>query len=369
MLIKITKKVMPRKNNTPFSTRWAWFICTILVINVIYQCKDVASEQDLQILFQQKIVLLDSTRAAKVVITDQQEGFFNKIKALDMSLQMQRTYPPGTPRDSILQDYQGFLAEDVLSFEPHEEILVKKILADIHTLCNKIAPNIFPDKIELIKTRSRYYGNSVYYTRENRIIIPANELQAPNESALRAVLAHEVFHIFSRLNPKKRAELYALIGFQKLDAPLVMPSVVESRLLLNPDGIDVAYAIQLRQPGGDSLRAVPLITANAPAFLSERESYFEYINFNLYPIKKQPVSNYLVIALPEGISPLRLKEQVSFYQQITDNTQYIIHPDEILADNFSCLILSKSEDKNQKLTRFSEEGQALLKKMEAVLKE
>lgn len=360
---------MPHKNYPQFSTRWAWFIFTILVINVVYQCKDVPSEQDLQILFQQKVVLLDSTRAAKAVTTDRQEDFFNKIKELDMSLQMQRTYPSNTPRDSVLQDYQRFLAEDVLNFEPHEEVLLKRILADIHVLCNKIAPNIFPESIELVKTRSRYYGNSVYYTRDNRIIIPTNELQSPNESALRAVLTHEVFHIFSRLNPEKRAELYELIGFQKLDAPLVMPSVVESRLLLNPDGVDIAYTIQLRQPGGDSLRAVPLITANAPAFLSERKSYFEYINFNLYPVEKQPVGNYLVVALPEGISPLRLAEQVSFHQQITDNTQYIIHPDEILADNFSYLILSKSEDKNQNLDRFSQEGQALLKKIEAVLKQ
>lgn len=359
---------MPHKNLTKFSTSLAWFICSIWLINLIYQCKDVPSEQELQILFQQKIVLLDSTRAASAVMTDQQAAFFDKIKPLDMSLQMQRAYEPGAPPAAILQDYRQFLAADVMNFEPQEETILKKILGEIHSLCQKISPNIFPNRVELIKTRGRYYGNSVYYTRENRIVIPANELQPINASAIRAVLAHEVFHIYSRLNPEKRLALYALIGFQKLDMPMVMPSVVESRLLLNPDGVDVAYAIWLRQPGGDSLRAVPLITANAPAFLPERKNYFDYINFNLYPVEKQPVGNYLVLSLPEGISPLRLQEQGSFFQQIGDNTQYIIHPDEILADNFSYLILSKSGDKNQSLARFSQEGQQLLQKIEQVLK-
>lgn len=369
MLIKKIIKVKPHKMLFPISASWVWFVYCFFVINLFYHCKDVPSQQDLQLLFQQKIVLLDSVRAAKAVTVDRKEYFFDKISSLDMSLQLHHNFPVGTPRDSILKVYQHFLASDVLSFEPQEAILLKSMLADIHLLCNKIASDLFPEKLELIKTRGNYYGNGVYYTRENRIIIPANELQSPNKTALRAVLAHELFHIFSRYHTEKRRQLYALIGFEKLDAPLVMPSVVQSRLLLNPDGIDIAYAMRLRQPGGDTLRAVPLLTANAPAFLPNRASYFDYVNFNLYPIEKQPTPNYLVIALPAGISPLRLDEQGSFFEQIKDNTQYIIHPDEIMADNFSYLILSKSGEATQQIKRFSQEGQLLLQKIEVVLKE
>ena len=49
------------------------------------------------------------------------------------------------------------------------------------------------------------------------------------------------------------------------------------------------------------------------------------------------------------------------------NTQYIIHPDEIIADNFSILMLS--EKKPDILTLYTEGGRTLIQKMRAVLAE
>ena len=60
------------------------------------------------------------------------------------------------------------------------------------------------------------------------------------------------------------------------------------------------------------------------------------------------------------------REEADFQRQIKDNTSYIIHPDEVLADNFSFLM----QDRNgQKISmRFSEEGKKLLTDLEGVLK-
>ena len=56
-----------------------------------------------------------------------------------------------------------------------------------------------------------------------------------------------------------------------------------------------------------------------------------------------------------------------FFRQITDNTGYIIHPDEIIADNFVFVMLNQQEDGLKK--EFSEDGTALLKKIKEVLSE
>ena len=56
-----------------------------------------------------------------------------------------------------------------------------------------------------------------------------------------------------------------------------------------------------------------------------------------------------------------------FFRQITDNTGYIIHPDEIIADNFVFVMLNQRKGGSKR--EFSEDGTALLKKIKAVLSE
>jgi hypothetical protein len=55
-----------------------------------------------------------------------------------------------------------------------------------------------------------------------------------------------------------------------------------------------------------------------------------------------------------------------FFRQIRDNTGYIIHPDEVLADNFSFIMLDK--DGAQASYKFSKAGKELLNLIEKILK-
>lgn len=344
------------------------FITTGVCLLLLCQCKNEGSNSHLQLFGKQKITLLDSTAATVAITTDEKEHFFEKVTILDMALQMKKPYSRDTSRAVVLHDYQGFLKEDVTNFKETEAQLLQTIFADIENWCNQISTDIFPKKIRLIKSKGRAYGDGVYFTRENCIVIPENELQKPDSQTLRAVLIHEIFHIYSRYHPNERNALYALIGFQQLDGDLIVPTPIQSRLLLNPDGVDMGYAIRLSQMPGDTLQAVPIITSNAPIYIPERKNYFDYIHFNVYPIHKQPDGSYFVIASTEGESPLHVNEQGDFFKQITDNTMYIIHPDEIMADNFKFLVLAQSGEEEYDLSRFSNEGQALIEKMAAVFR-
>ena len=62
---------------------------------------------------------------------------------------------------------------------------------------------------------------------------------------------------------------------------------------------------------------------------------------------------------------LNLDEVEGFYEQIQRNTNYIIHPDEILADNFIFLVQAKKDPRT--LGQFSEEGIRLIEKMEKII--
>jgi FlaA1/EpsC-like NDP-sugar epimerase len=89
--------------------------------------------------------------------------------------------------------------------------------------------------------------------------------------------------------------------------------------------------------------------------------------FNLFQIEKQADGQWKVIVKDDGISStLDIQGQPDFYRQIKDNTGYIIHPDEVLADNFAFIMQEKN---GQKVSlKFSPEGKKLLVDLEALLK-
>lgn len=365
---KLKKKVIQRKVFFQFPSIFMLAITLWFSGMLLTGCKNEKNSGSERAFISRELMLLDSARAARAILDDDAEDFFQRIGKLDMSLQMQRNYPAEATRAQVLSDYRKFLQTDVTDFATNEAVVLHAVFEEIKTLCDQIAPGIFPDALELIKTNGRHYGNGVYYTRENRIIIPANELTYLDRESLREVLLHEVFHIYSRQHPRKRDALYALIGFHDLPGELILPSAISSRLLLNPDGVDMSYAIELAMAKADTALCVPIITANAPAYLPERERYFEYVDFNLYPVREQADGSFVAMTDSLGHSPIRLQEQPDFFRQIRDNTFYIIHPDEILADNFKWLVLARTGEEKYKPERFSAAGQALLQAIETVLK-
>ena len=74
----------------------------------------------------------------------------------------------------------------------------------------------------------------------------------------------------------------------------------------------------------------------------EGGSFFQYLNIGLVPIDK----NTCKAIEKEGKAVVySINEASDFYDRMGRNTQYIIDPEEVLADNFS-LLLTGSDTKN-----------------------
>ncbi|MCB0551605.1 MAG: hypothetical protein KDD19_28830 [Phaeodactylibacter sp.] len=341
----------------------------LLLPLALFSCRQAPSQGLLQLGTGHEVVFLDSLQAAQAIVRDEDEGFFEKISPLDMSIQMGRLLPDTFRREELLKDYREFLRQDVESFSEEDQKLLREAFQKAFALTEQLEPGLFPASIRLIKTKALHYGPSVYYTREDCIIIPENEIAEGNLGGLTRVMLHEVFHIYSRQHPEERDALYRLIGFEPVTQPLVFPDSLARRLLLNPDGIDVHYAITIKPPG-DSLpvRAIPLIVSTAPNYTPALPEFFGYLDFWLYPIREE-AGSYQVIARGGHRSPLPSPSQIpDFFKQIGDNTDYIIHPDEVLADNFVFLVLAQTGAQNFALSNYSERGQEVLRGMEKVLK-
>ena len=338
---------------------------------LILSCKSkIENQQSIRLSEKNQIVLLDSIEASKAILQDEVEGFFEKIKPLDMMLQLKKNYPDKTARAEILADYQNFLQRDVEDFTASEVANIEGVFTRIFELCGRLDPDIVPKRIRLIKTKGKHYGDGAFYTREDCIIIPANELQDFKPNAFTEVMLHEIAHIYSRYNPEKRTKLYQLIGFEKLNCTtetLVVPPSLEPKILLNPDGIDYTYAIELNEDTDSSFLTLPIISSNESSFRPQKGNFFQYISFQLYPLRPRENGSYELYftALPEqGLNPF-LRED--FKKKIKDNTNYIIHPDEILADNFKLLFMSKTQVLKYDQQRLSEEGKKLLQDIEKII--
>jgi len=314
-----------------------------------------------------QLIFLDSTEACSVIVVDKEEGFFDKVGVTDMLIQMKRPFVDSLNRAQLLDEYKNFLRTEVTNFTEEEQEFCQRIMSRIETELGAIHPDLFPKPLRLIKLHGNHYGAGAFYTRENAILIPKQMLARRNAEGFYETMLHEIFHIYSRYHPKEKAALYELIGFKSIGSTdhLQMDEVLRSRILLNPDGINYAYAITIEDVDR-SLSAIPLIVARARGYEADKSEFFDYLNFNLYPIRP-PYSRLIKVECQnDGSSRLNIKEISGFYEQIQRNTNYIIHPDEILADNF--IFMVKATQDARVLGQFTEEGQELIEAMMEVMK-
>ncbi len=300
---------------------------------------------------------LDSIEASQVIVTDEKDGFFEQIQQTDIEIQMKRT-TPFPDREAAVRAYKSFLKTQVSNWTFEEKDSLFQIFTLVKSLCDRVNPRLFPAQIQLVKIKTGAYGAHVYFTRSKQIMIPENVLTGGNYQKQIPVMLHEVFHIISRYNVALQKDLYALIGFYPLPFEAKWDSPVESLSLTNPDGVSRKYAIQVPDKR-DTFLAIPVIKSKFSAYRQDVPSFFDYLSFDLYEVLCNDVA-CRIVAKPKGTTTIPPSCTPEFFRKIKDNTQYIIHPDEILADNFMLALQSKESGD---FSKFSEEGKALIEKI------
>lgn len=340
-----------------------------VLIFICYSCKAQERVSEVRHSDRNTTFLLDSAAAAKFILLDHYDRFFERVTPVEMSVQMHQ--PLNGQEDTVRMRaaFAAYLQTDVDSFSAKESKWLADIMKKVYETCNSVHPGIFPDSLLLIKTKANHYGEGVYYTRGKCIVIPVDALKKRDKAALTSTIYHEIFHVYSRLNPAKRQQLYQLIGFNYIGLDnLIFPSPLDGRILHNPDGVDFGQKITLKLDENETIEAVPIIYANRNGYSPEAATFFSYLEFNLFKVEPAGDNKWAVITENDGLSStINIAQIPDFYKQIKDNTTYIIHPDEVLADNFSFIMLDI--DGQQASIRFSKEGKQLLKDIDKILRQ
>lgn len=311
------------------------------------------------------ITFLDSTESALQIITDQHDSFFESLSIVDMAIQL-RTDKRFSTRDEALTEYKNKLRSEVSSFTSEEQMILKSTMQEAKRLLDSINPKLWPNNIDLIKIRTNHYGPDVYYTREDAIFIPDNVFTSNrSQTELLPVILHEIYHILSRFDNKFRTDTYKLINFVEHHKKIKLSDALQAKRLTNPDGTTLEYAIKLSDNKGNSTLATPFIKSNQPYYSRSIPSFFAYINFDIYRLAELDDGSLFIESDKAGNTTLNQEYQVDYFNHISDNTQYVIHPEEIMADNFKIAALtSKTGDRSH----LSESGKRLIYEILKIMK-
>ena len=257
---------------------------------------------------------------AKRIITKRDE-FIQSLSPFDKAARLKT-------ENSISEgEFLNFISRQTLDWGSFECSNVDSILESILLKIEQY-PLEFPKKISLIKTTGKEEGYAAY-CRENAIIIPQTLVNMPYQ--LKNLLTHELFHIYSKNNLEKRKELYQIVGF--FECPeLKFPEELSELKITNPDApLNNIYF------KNDKANVMPILFSNEPYSLKKGGELFAYLQFRLIRVElKQDCSE--PIYKNKKLQLYCVEDFPLYLQKIGMNTDYVVHPEEILAENFVLLI-------------------------------
>lgn len=280
---------------------------------------------------------LASLEKAKALLSEED----NFIKALSpFDIQARLGDPKGTK-----EELMRFIPQQAREFSSRESKKLLKAATQMDEMARQRGWNLtFPDTVFIVKTTGEEEGGAEGYTRGNFIVLNESTLKGSFDQLLH-LLAHEAFHILTRHNPDLRKELYAVIGFEVV-APISLAPLQES-LITNPDACLAASFPEGFAPAGDAVITLKTNTGQTVRCLmltySSRAysggSFFKYLSLGFVRLEENrqvadSQGRYRIYAMKE-VAP-------SFFAQVGRNTEYIIHPEEILAENFVMALMGKS---------------------------
>lgn len=285
-------------------------------------------------------VVLATVEEGRATLSER-DVYLYRLSKLDLAVRLR------TSKDLAVDDYIAVARNSVLAWSEAEQGRMEKILAGMQDRSRKYA-RALPKRVLLIKTSGDEESGAAY-TRAAAVVLPQGRLKS-DDAAVEKLIWHELFHVLSRHDPVLRDRLYATIGFER-SPELTLPADVAARKLTNPDAPYHEHVIRLKIDG-EPIWCIPvLLSTRGQAEAGDGGAFFQHLELKLLLVEREGKSGELrPLADKAGKSRLvALDATPDFFEKIGRNTTYIIHPEEIVADNFALLAMETSDVKSPEL--------------------
>ena len=285
--------------------------------------------------------LVFATAAEGREVVAAEDEFTTRMSPFDRQARLKSAGPVSSA------EHRAFAARSVLEWGDRDRRAITGAMRGLEARFTELGVR-FPDRVLLVKTSGDEEGGAAY-TRGTAIMLPAKVLGSATP-VLRRLLCHELFHVLSRSRPALRERLYASIGFRPC-GDVVLPGDLEGRRITNPDAPLFDHCIRVKVDGVERSMVPVLWSRTATYDAKAGKAFFDTMEFRLLAVRLEGDPARGVPEVDDAGEPIMTQPEgaAGFFEQVGRNTGYLIHPEEILADNFELLVAADRRPPNPEI--------------------
>ena len=287
---------------------------------------------------------VDAEEAARLLLSNC--DYYENLTQNDLNFRMQKL-------DATLQELEDFTAEQTRDFTDAEKARIDRSMAAIMETAEARGYALPPmDDILFAKTTMAEECYAGAYTHGTQIYmgeaIFARYLADADgvRTGFDVLVAHELFHCLTRNHPDFRAAMYGVLGFTVVDSDYEFAPEVRERMIANPD-VEHHNSYAAFDIDGKLTDCTVLFTTEKP-FEKPGDSFFDGMITGLVPV--------------DDMTTMYTSDAAAnFLDVFGENTDYVIDPEETLADNFAFLMIYGLDGMEYKTPEIVQAIDALLK--------
>ena len=264
----------------------------------------------------------DAEEAAELLLSNR--AYYENMNQIDLNFRMQKF-------DATLEELEAFVATQTLDFTEAEKAAIDGAMTGIEATCRErgyALPTV--DGIVFAKTAMLEECEAGAYTHGTQIYLGQYSMEVALSEVpeyvefFREIVAHELFHCLTRNHPDFRAAMYAILGFTVAEADYDFAPAVRERIISNPD-VEHHNSCAAFNINGEMVDCAVVFTTTKP-FQKPGDSFFDVMVPGLVPV--------------DDLSTMYTSDDAAnFWEVFGENTDYVIDPEEALADNFRYTIV------------------------------
>jgi hypothetical protein len=306
------------------------------------------------------IHFLNGVDARNAIVESKVDPYFRLMSKADVECRLNRSLPDETQVERVEMLKRQYVA----AVKTWDKVRIAKVMA----ACKVVLPiarsysSKFVPRVWKFVLTDGTEESEMASTRNDTVVLSMQEIDGVVGRSLGFLVAHETVHLFTRHYPERRGALYKRLGFRKVGA--IHGGELASRLLTNPDAPFTEHVIRVKH-GGVEVDAVPMLFSEVQSKVKDPEGLLSYLRIGLFVAKstdgKWQIGERLAVGDIDTFFD-NVRTVPGFLEQVGENTPYVIHPEEILAENLGHL-LSGEPVKDQKPA-----GKKLMDDLGAILK-
>lgn len=264
----------------------------------------------------------DAKEAARLLLSNR--DYYDNLTQNDLNYRLQKL-------DATLQALEAFAAKQTLDYTDAEKARIDQAMATIEKNCAERGYVLPPmGDIVFAKTTMAEECDAAAYTHGTQIYLGESLMNngSGDDTEVRAfldsIVAHELFHCLTRNHPDFRAAMYGILGFTVVDEDYVFPPEIREQIISNPD-VEHHNSYAAFEINGELKNCAVLFSTSKP-FRQAGDNFLVEMMTALVPVDN--LSTMYTAA-----------DATNFWDVFGRNTDYVIDPEETLADNFSYAII------------------------------